>query len=90
MSCGSGNEKTLPIWAYRIIAVCVGIGVALASFALMIAAGMALAFHYFGDMGWFGMGLLLPIAACGSLALGIVAALFAYVRLVRRQHPAPK
>jgi hypothetical protein len=48
----------------------------------MMAAGMALAFHYFGDMGWFGLGPLLPIAACGSLILGFFAALFAYPRLL--------
>jgi hypothetical protein len=69
------------IWLRRILAVCVGIVAALASFALMMAAGMALAFHYFGDLGWFGLGLLLPIAACGSLIPGFFAALFAYPRL---------
>ena len=70
------------IWVHRTLAVCVGIGAALLSFALMIAAGMALAFHYFGDMGWFGIGPLLPIAACGSLILGFVAALFTYAHMV--------
>ena len=69
------------IWLHRILAVCVGIVVVLASFALMMAAGMALAFHYFGDLGWFGLGLLLPIAACGSLIPGIFAAFFTYARL---------
>jgi hypothetical protein len=70
--------------------VCAGIGVALVSFALMIAAGMALAFHYFGDMGWFGLGLLLPIAACGGLVLGFVAGLFTHARLVRRSQSVSK
>ena len=69
------------IWLHRILALCVGIVIALAAFALMMAAGMALAFHYFGDLGWFGIGPLLPIAACGSLIPGFFAALFAYARL---------
>ena len=76
------------IWLHRILAVCIGMGVAVASFPLLLQACSWLAIRAFGNdgAGWVIAILGGPIAvivpvACVSLTLAVLAAFFSYAYL---------